>query len=143
MGAVGPLRRIRLPGLRSAGQLGVGLVPPSGGVYAGVHQVLNRQKDIASAVSFYEYLEKAPCALASIVPQIAQTLLVLWPMTERSICQESEARGSSYGKRRFRGSHRSDCLCSGRASGWARRKHLVTRRKLRCHAEESEHFVRY
>lgn len=58
------------------GQLNVGLVPPSSGFYAGVHQVRNWEKDVASTMSFHDYVEKTPCTLESIAPRIAQSLVM-------------------------------------------------------------------
>ena len=44
-------------------QLGVRIVPPPSGFYAGIHQVKNWEKDVANHISFHEYLEKTPCTL--------------------------------------------------------------------------------
>lgn len=48
--------------------------PPSSGFYAGVHQVRNWEKDVASVVSFHNYLEKTPCTAANIAPGLARAL---------------------------------------------------------------------
>ncbi|MBS0597124.1 MAG: hypothetical protein JSR92_07200 [Proteobacteria bacterium] len=44
-------------------QLGVRIVLPPSGFYAGIHQVKNWEKDVANHISFHEYLEKTPCTM--------------------------------------------------------------------------------
>ncbi len=55
-------------------QLDVGLVPPSSGFQAGIHQVRNWEKDVANSISFHSYFEKTPCTLDNISVNIAKAL---------------------------------------------------------------------
>ena len=44
-------------------QLDVRIVPPPSGFYAGIHQVKNWEKNVASTICFHDYLEKTPCTM--------------------------------------------------------------------------------
>jgi hypothetical protein len=55
-------------------QLNVRIVPPPSGFYAGIHQVRNWEKDVASAISFHDYLEKTPCTMDVLRSKTKQIL---------------------------------------------------------------------
>jgi hypothetical protein len=55
-------------------QMQIGIVPPSSGFYAGIHQVRNWEKSFSAVMSFHEYLEKEPLTLDNMDACIAQTL---------------------------------------------------------------------
>lgn len=55
-------------------QLSVGLVLPSSGFYAGIHQLRNWEKDLANTISFQRYLEKSPCTLDNIDVIVTEAL---------------------------------------------------------------------
>ncbi|MBB4844328.1 hypothetical protein HNP55_002864 [Paucibacter oligotrophus] len=55
-------------------QLGVGLIPPSSGFQAGIHQVRTWENDVANSISLHSYLEKTPCTLDNISVNLAKAL---------------------------------------------------------------------
>lgn len=55
-------------------QLDIQAVPPSSGFYAGIHQVRNWEKDVASAVSFHDSLENTPCTMGVLCSKTMQIM---------------------------------------------------------------------
>lgn len=55
-------------------RLGVDRVTPSSGFYAGVHQIRNWEKDLATCIRFRNFLGKSLCTLDNIDAVAAETL---------------------------------------------------------------------